>query len=72
MAKAKISRKAAKTQTGPRMDPQMDANGTANGHEWTRKDPRRGVAFRVLARTGVDARETWQVWRFDRRDALGL
>jgi hypothetical protein len=32
-----------------------DAKATANGHELTRKDTRRGVAFRMLARTHLDA-----------------
>ena len=35
----------------------MDANGhehKAKGHELARTNVRRGVAFRVLARTGVD------------------
>ena len=31
---------------------------------------RRGVAFRVLASTCVDAHELLQIWRLDRRDAL--
>jgi hypothetical protein len=34
------------------------------------KRVRRGVAFRVRARTGVDADESFLVWRWDRRDAL--
>jgi hypothetical protein len=46
----------------------MDANGE---REWTRKDPRRGVAFHVFARTGVDALNSLQALRFERRDALG-
>jgi hypothetical protein len=51
-----------------------DAKGTANGHKWgTRidaKNRRRGVAFRVLARTGVDAVNSLSVLRLERRDAL--
>ena len=39
----------------------MDTNmkPTANGHELTRRKVRRGVAFRVSARTGVDAVNSW-------------
>jgi hypothetical protein len=39
--------------------------------EWGDINGRRGVAFRVGARTGVAADKSLQIWRSDRRDALG-
>jgi hypothetical protein len=54
-----------------------EKTGTESAHLTTtaptrlKDDGRRCVAFRVIARTRVDAGESLQVWRLDRCDALG-
>jgi hypothetical protein len=49
----------------------LRGGGTPIDDARSKANRRRGVAFRVGARTRVDADETLQIWCSDRRDARG-